>query len=120
MHDTRTALPPLNWLRAFESSARNLSFTSAAADLNMTQSAVSQQIKSLEQHLGRTLFIRRTRSIELTDAGLSYLPVVQEAFEVLATGTRMMTGGDHGKILSIQCNLAFSVFWLAPRLGRPV
>ncbi len=118
MQDPRTSLPPLNWLRAFESAARNLSFTAAASDLNMTQSAVSQQIKSLEQRLGRTLFIRRTRSIELTDAGLSYLPVVQEAFEVLTTGTRMMTGGDRGKILAIQCNLAFSVFWLAPRLGR--
>ena len=118
MENMRNALPPLNWLRAFESAARNLSFTAAASDLNMTQSAVSQQIKSLEHHLGRTLFVRRTRSIDLTDAGLAYLPVVQEAFDVLATGTRMMTGGDRGKVLTIQCNLAFSVFWLAPRLGQ--
>ena len=118
MANVDNQLPPLNWLRAFESSARNLSFTSAAADLNMTQSAVSQQIKNLEQYLGRTLFVRRTRSIQLTDAGLAYLPVVQEAFDTLMSGTRMMTGGDRGKILTIQANMAFSVFWLAPRIGQ--
>ncbi|MEM7068449.1 MAG: LysR family transcriptional regulator [Pseudomonadota bacterium] len=117
MTQPESSLPPLNWLRAFESSARHLSFTSAASELNMTQSAVSQQIKNLEQHLGRALFIRRTRSIQLTDAGLAYLPVVQEAFDTLVTGTRMMTGGDRGKVLNIQANMAFSVFWLAPRLG---
>ena len=73
MNNKDTSLPPLNWLRAFESAARHLSFTSAAADLNMTQSAVSQQIKNLEHYLGRTLFIRRTRSIVMTDAGYAYL-----------------------------------------------
>ncbi len=111
------SLPPLNWLRAFEASARLLSFTAAASELNMTQSAVSQQIKSLEQHVGRPLFIRRPRSIQLTDTGYAYLPVVQEAFETLVSGTRMVTGGDRGQVLTVQSNLAFSVFWLAPRLG---
>ena len=119
MNGNDTSLPPLNWLRAFESAARHLSFTSAAADLNMTQSAVSQQIKNLEHYLGRTLFIRRTRSIVMTDAGYAYLPVVQEAFETLATGTRMMTGGDRGAILSVQCNIAFSVFWLSTAAKSP-
>ncbi len=116
--DNRNSLPPLNWLYAFEAAARHLSCTAAAGELNMTQSAVSQQIKNLEHHLGRELFIRRTRSIQLTDAAYAYLPIVQEAFETLSVGTRMMTGGDRGKILYIQINLAFSVFWLAPRLGR--
>ena len=59
-------LPPLNWLRAFESSARQLSFTDAARELHMTQSAVSQQIKALENYLGKTFFIRKPRSLELT------------------------------------------------------
>ncbi|NNE22221.1 MAG: LysR family transcriptional regulator [Rhizobiales bacterium] len=111
-------LPPLNWLRAFEASARNLSFTGAARDLNMTQSAVSQQIKALENHLGRSLFVRRTRALQLTEAGLNYLPTVQEAFSTLAAGTRALIGGDRGRRLSVQSNLAFSVFWLTPRLPR--
>ncbi len=110
-------LPPLNWLRAFEASARHLSFTAAAGELNMTQSAVSQQMRSLEQFLGRTLFVRRPRALQLTDAGFAYLPVVQEAFETLSAGTRMMTGGDRGRVLTVHSNMAFSVFWLAPRLG---
>lgn len=114
--DTGT-LPPLNWLRAFEASARHLSFTAAAGELNMTQSAVSQQMRSLEQFLGRALFVRRPRTLQLTDAGLAYLPVVQEAFSTLSSGTRMMTGGDRGKVLTVHVNMAFSVFWLAPRLG---
>lgn len=111
-------LPPLNWLKAFEASARNLSFTGAARDLNMTQSAVSQQIKALENHLGRSLFVRRTRALQLTEAGLNYLPTVQEAFSTLAAGTRALVGGDRGRNLSVQSNLAFSVFWLTPRLSR--
>ena len=81
---TETSLPPLNWLRAFEAAARNLSFTGAARELHMTQSAVSQQIKSLENFLGKPLFLRRPRALELTDAAENYLPTVQEAFATLA------------------------------------
>ncbi|MFK7743861.1 MAG: LysR substrate-binding domain-containing protein [Roseobacter sp.] len=109
-------LPPLNWLRAFEASARNLSFTGAARDLNMTQSAVSQQIKSLEAFLGRPLFHRRARALELTQTGLSYLPVVREAFRTLAHGTRALTRNE-GNILRVQSNLTFAIQWLAPRLN---
>ncbi len=111
-------LPPLNWLRAFEASARHLSFTGAARELNMTQSAVSQQIKSLEQHLGHPLFIRQPRILHLTEAGERYLPVIQDAFERLQAGTQSLTGGDRGQKLMIQCNMAFSIFWLAPRLSK--
>ncbi|WP_300033321.1 LysR substrate-binding domain-containing protein [uncultured Roseobacter sp.] len=109
-------LPPLNWLRAFEASARNLSFTGAARDLNMTQSAVSQQIKSLEAFLGRPLFHRRVRALELTQTGLSYLPVVRDAFRTLAHGTRALTRNEND-VLNIQCNLTFAIHWLAPRLS---
>nr|WP_299403179.1 LysR family transcriptional regulator [uncultured Roseobacter sp.] len=108
-------LPPLNWLRAFEASARNLSFTGAARDLNMTQSAVSQQIKSLEAFLGRPLFHRRTRALELTQTGISYLPVVRDAFRTLAHGTRALTRKE-GDVLQVQSNLSFAIHWLAPRL----
>lgn len=113
----RDRLPPLGWLRTFEAAARHLSFTGAARDLNMTQSAVSQQVKSLESFLGRPLFHRRPRVLELTEAGISYLPVVREAFHTLAQGTRAVTGGGEDAV-RVQSNLSFAVHWLAPRLAR--
>jgi len=112
----RDGLPPLTWLRAFEASARHLSFTRAAEELNLTQSAVSQHVRSLEAFLGQALFIRKTRAISLTEAGSTYLPVVRDAFDLLASGTKAFTGGDRGRHLVLQCNLAFATLWLAPRL----
>lgn len=111
-------LPPLTWLRAFEATARNLSFTRAASELNLTQSAVSQHVRSLEAFLGKELFIRKPRALDLTEAGANYLPIVREAFDLIATGTQAFTGGDRGHNMVLQCNMAFSVFWLAPRLHR--
>lgn len=113
----RQDLPPLNWLRAFEASARHLSFTGAAGELNMTQSAISQQIKALEGHLGRPLFHRRPRVLELTETGITYLPVVREAFQMLLRGTKAVTGAQEG-VVQVQSNLTFAVHWLAPRLHR--
>lgn len=113
----QNALPPLNWLRAFEAAARHLSFTDAAAELHMTQSAVSQQIKSLESHLGKPLFYRRPRALELTPTGLMYLPVVREAFRTLTRGTRAVLGPQE-QVLQVQSNITFAIHWLAPRLGR--
>lgn len=109
-------LPPLNWLRAFEASARNLSFTGAARDLNMTQSAVSQQIKSLEAFMGRPLFHRHARALELTQTGKSYLPVVRDAFRTLSHGTRALTRSE-SNVLRVQSNLSFALYWLAPRIA---
>jgi LysR family glycine cleavage system transcriptional activator len=111
-------LPPLNWLRAFEASARALSFTAAAQELHMTQSAVSQQIKSLENALGRTLFYRRVRGLELTDEGRGYLPTVQAAFATLEEGTAVLVGRNDPDVLELHANLSFAIFWLTPRLGR--
>lgn len=113
---TDSSLPPLSWLRAFEASARHQSFTGAARELNVSQPAVSQHVKALESHLNLTLFVRQGRRLEITVAGKSYLPTVQEGLEVLQRGTRALIGGDRGKVLTLQCNLAFSVYWLAPRL----
>lgn len=110
-------LPPLGWLRTFEAAARHLSFTGAARDLNMTQSAVSQQIKALESHLRQPLFHRRPRALELTEAGITYLPVVREAFRTLIRGTRAVTG-DNQNTVQVQCNITFAVNWLGPRLPR--
>lgn len=108
-------LPPLGWLRTFEAAARHLSFTGAARDLNMTQSAVSQQIKSLEGYLGQPLFLRRPRALELTEAGITYLPVVREAFRTLVRGTQAVTGAQQNAV-QVQSNITFAVNWLAPRL----
>ncbi len=110
-------LPPLGWLRTFEAAARQLSFTGAARDLNMTQSAVSQQIKALEGHLGRALFYRRPRALELTQAGRTYLPIVRDAFLTLRQGTRTVVG-ETERTLNIHANLTFAVQFIAPRLSR--
>lgn len=82
----------------------------------MTQSAVSQQIKSLENALGRVLFMRRARGLELTDEGRGYLPTVQAAFALLEEGTNVLTGRNAPDVLELQVNLSFALFWLSPRL----
>lgn len=115
---TISRLPPLTWLRAFEVTARHLSFTRAATELNLTQSAVSQHVRRLESFLGRDLFIRKSRTLELTEDGANYLPGLREAFDLIGSSTRAFTGGDRGRNMTLQCNMAFSVFWLAPRLDR--
>lgn len=118
MINPASGLPPLTWLRAFDESARHLSFTRAATELNLTQSAVSQHVRSLEAFLGRDLFVRKTRMLELTEDGANYLPGIREAFALIANSTRAFTGSHAGEIVRVQCNMAFSVFWLTPRLHR--
>ncbi len=114
----RRRLPPLNWLRAFEAAARHMSFTGAARELNVTQAAVSQQVKLLERHLERPLFDRLPRSLALTDAGEAYLPAVRDAFERLADGTAEVFGPEGGGPLTVRCAVSFAILWLAPRLAR--
>jgi LysR family transcriptional regulator, glycine cleavage system transcriptional activator len=111
-------LPPLIWLKAFESAARHLSFTDAAKELNLTQAAVSKHVKSLELHLSHELFIRRTRSLQLTKLGEAYVPKVKDAFERLAIGTREVFGGRNSQELTLRCSVSFAVNWLAPRLHQ--
>jgi len=112
----KKSLPPLNWLRTFASAARHLSFTRAALELNLTQAAVSQQIKSLEIKLATPLFKRLPKSLELTEAGLAYLPAVQEAIERLAAATDELFGAQQQKPLSLKVSLVFLLHWLAARL----
>jgi len=111
-------LPPLNWLRAFEASARSLSFTQAAAELNLTQAAISKQVKLLEHYLSEQLFIRNPRSLELTKTGEAYLPKVRDCFDRLAAGTNEVFGRRRSEMLTIRCMVGFSINWLAPRLPR--
>jgi len=111
-------LPPLNWIRAFEAAARHLSFTHAATELNLTQAAVSNQIKGLENQLGCVLFIRLARGLELTNAGQAYLPAVQDSVERLKVATEEIFGDGRGKLLTINVNLSFLISWLAPKMSR--
>ncbi|MDE2444919.1 MAG: LysR family transcriptional regulator [Alphaproteobacteria bacterium] len=112
----RHELPPLVWLRAFEAAARHLSFTAAAQELNLTQAAISKHVKSLELRLRHQLFIRRTRSLQLTKLGEAYVPKVKDAFERLAIGTKEVFGGRRSQELTLRCAVSFAVNWLAPRL----
>ena len=111
-------LPPLTWLRAFEVSARHLSFTAAAQELHLTQAAVSKHVKALEHRLRQPLFLRHPRSLELTKWGEAYLPKVQDALDRLASGTREVFGLPQGDVLTLRCAVSFAVNWLAPRLPR--
>ena len=111
-------LPPLTALRVFESAARHLSFTRAAQELNVTQAAVSHQVKALEDWLGLKLFRRLNRSLLLTDAGQAYLPTVREGFERLIEGTDRLRRRDRGGVLTITAVASFVAKWLVPRLGR--
>jgi LysR family glycine cleavage system transcriptional activator len=108
-------LPPLNPLRAFEVAARHLSFTKAADELFVTPSAVSHQVKTLEEHLGMALFLREPKALTLTAAGRAYLPAVQEAFRVLIDATRQLSA-ELAPVLRVDIPPTFAAKWLIPRL----
>ncbi|MFQ5955784.1 MAG: transcriptional regulator GcvA [Kiloniellales bacterium] len=111
-------LPPLNALRAFEAAARHLSFTRAAQELNVTQAAVSHQVKALEARLGIALFRRLNRALMLTEAGQAYLPAVRDAFDAIAEATRHLEAHRTGGVLTVTTLISFAAKWLVPRLGR--
>ncbi|HKY93680.1 MAG TPA: LysR substrate-binding domain-containing protein [Kiloniellales bacterium] len=110
------SLPPLNWLRGFEATARIGSFTGAAQALGLTQAAVSYQVRSLEQHLGFPLFERLPHGVKLTDMGKAYLPSVQKAFDEIATSTMGLFGASTEASLAVRTPISFGALWLAPRL----
>src|SRR6201994_964493 len=111
-------LPPLNALRAFEASARLGSFTSAAQELRVTDSAVSQQVRALERYLGTKLFKRLPRGLLLTELGTTYLPVLTAGFDRLSEATQRLRSGGIGGLLTVATLPAFASGWLLPRLGR--
>jgi LysR family glycine cleavage system transcriptional activator len=110
-------LPPINALRTFEAAARHGSFKKAAAVLHITPSAVSHQIKSLEDLLGVALFRRATRQVRLTDQGRAYLPAVREALDLLREATNRVTAKPDKAVLNISAAPSFAVGWLMPRLS---
>ncbi len=111
-------LPPLNALRSFEAGARSLSFTEAAKELNVTQAAVSHQVKALEEQLGFKLFHRRTRKLLLTEEGQKLLPVLSESFDRIAMVIGDLQSGADDTNLSVSLTPAFSSKWLVKRLER--
>ena len=111
-------LPPLNALKAFEAAARHLSFTRAAEELFVTQAAVSHQIKALEEHLGLKLFMRKNRSLLLTEEGQSYFLDVKEIFGQLVDATeKLLARGAKGAI-TVSLTPSFAIQWLVPRLHQ--
>ncbi|WP_106853357.1 LysR substrate-binding domain-containing protein [Caballeronia novacaledonica] len=114
----RTMRPhlPLNALRAFEASARHLSFTRAAQELNVTQAAVSQQVRALEERLGTPLFRRLPRGLSVTDEGRALLPVLSDAFGRIEAVLKQFEGGHFHEVLTVGVVGTFAVGWLMPRL----
>ncbi|KZD22115.1 transcriptional regulator GcvA [Tardiphaga robiniae] len=112
-----TRLPSLNGLRAFEAAARHLSFTNAASELNVTQTAISHQIKRLEEELGLKLFIRQNRALALTPQGHDYLPGVRAAFNDLRLATDRLKRRDNDHVLTVSTLASMASKWLLPRIS---
>ena len=108
---------PLNALRAFEAAARHLSFTRAAIELNVTQAAVSHQVKLLEQRLGVTLFRRLPRGLMITEEGLALLPALQDSFDRMAAMLERFEDGHVREVLTLGAVGTLAVGWLLPRLA---
>ncbi|MER8642170.1 LysR family transcriptional regulator [Mesorhizobium sp. M1252] len=118
MTETTLPLPPLDWLRSFEAAARLSNFTAAAAELGLTQAAISQHIRSLEERLKQPLFIRLARGVELTPEGAAYLPHLQSAFAVIANSTRELFEPKTVQSVTIRSPISFAVLMIAPKLPQ--
>ncbi|MDQ0304845.1 transcriptional regulator GcvA [Ancylobacter polymorphus] len=113
----RTLVPSISALRAFEATARHGSFTRAAAELNVTQAATSQQVKGLESYLGVTLFIRSGNGLILTDAAQRYLVSVRSAIELLAQSTEDLVQSENDHVLTVNSLATFTFRMLLPHLA---
>ena len=111
-------LPPLSSLRVFEAAARHNSFRKAADELNLTASAVSHAVQTLENWLGVELFYRETRGLRLTGAGEIYAPLVNQALGVLAKATDQLPGRKATGTLAVSCAPTFANKILLPRLNK--
>lgn len=118
MSSKRYRLPPLGFFQGFEAAARNQSFTKAAAELFITQSAVSRQIKALEDHLGIALFERKPRAVTLTERGQALYRVATEVLEHLQSATDEIAQQNRTRQLSLTTTTGFASLWLIPRLQR--
>lgn len=110
-------LPSLNGLRAFEAAARHLSFTRAAAELNVTQTAISHTIHRLEDQLGVQLFIRRNRALLLTREAQAYVPAIRAAFEDLRQATDRLQRPERDGVLTVSTTASLAAKWLVSRVA---
>src|SRR3982750_31062 len=118
MHKTLRSLPSLDFLRGFEAAGRRLSFTLAAEELFVTQSALSRQIKALEDALGVPLFERRHRALALTPAGAAFYSDITAALSGLATATQNVRGVTRTPGVALSTTVSFASLWIIPRLSR--
>src|SRR5512134_1630528 len=109
-------LPSLDLVRGFDSAARHLSFTKAAAELFLTQSAISRQIKTLEEQLGVALFQRRHRALALTEAGRHFQQAVSDALRLLHDAAARIRGAG-ARRLTLSTTIGLASLWLIPRLN---
>ena len=115
----RRLCPSLTELQAFEATARHLNFTRAAVELFVTQGAVSRQVANLENYLGVAVFTRAHQRLELSEAGLTYLPSVRKALNQLETATaHLMSHRGKGGVLNLSVPPSFAMQWLLPRLAQ--
>jgi LysR family transcriptional regulator, glycine cleavage system transcriptional activator len=112
----KRTLPPLNALRAFEASARLASVQRAAHELNVTPSAVSQQVQNLERWVGFPLLERRARRLQPTPLGRAYLAAIGAAFDQIAEATAELAAGSGMRFVCVTCTPGFAVQWLVPHL----
>ncbi|MEQ8667476.1 MAG: transcriptional regulator GcvA [Rhodospirillales bacterium] len=110
-------LPPLNGLRAFEAAARHLSFTRAAEELNVTQAAISHQIRGLEEQLDTTLFKRVGRGLQLSEAGQTLFPAIRDGLDAMAAGVQRIARDDEQGALTLTTFASIASAWLVQRLG---
>lgn len=110
-------LPPLNTLRAFEAAARHLSFKRASEELFVTPSAISHQIRVLEELLGARLFLRQRNRLVLTEVGMSYVRRIADPITRISQATRDVISGREGDLVTVHSAASFGVKWLRPRLG---
>lgn len=114
----RRPLPPLNSLRAFEATARHLSFSKAAQELHVTPAALSHQVRGLEEQLGLKLFHRRARSIELTEAARTIYPGIRTGFEAIREAVERLDRGKQDRVLVVSSTPGLTAKWLVPRLYK--
>ncbi|PAP98607.1 LysR substrate-binding domain-containing protein (plasmid) [Mesorhizobium mediterraneum] len=105
--------PPLNYIRSFECAARHLSFTEAANELGYTQAAISNHVRALEQYLGRQLFLRYPRSLELTEIGEAFLPTLRQGLSQIDFATESVLAAVRNKTVVISCPTSLAENWLA-------
>jgi len=116
MHETLRRLPSLDFLKGFEASARHLSFTRAARELFLTQSALSRQVQALEAALGVPLFVRRHRALALTPAGAAFHRDVASALDALVAAAAAARGDHRAPGLTVSTTVSFASLWVIPRL----